>query len=45
LEEQLVYARVFERAAIEHLDFIDRRHHSLIRATIAEQLTYQPTVS
>lgn len=36
------YRHVFARPVADHLDTIERRHHTLIRATIAEQLSYEP---
>jgi mRNA-degrading endonuclease RelE of RelBE toxin-antitoxin system len=36
------YRRIFAAATAAHLDAIDRRHHSLIRSTIAEQLAHEP---
>jgi mRNA-degrading endonuclease RelE of RelBE toxin-antitoxin system len=36
------YRRVFDDAAIAHLGAIDRKHHSLIRRAITEQLAHQP---
>src|SRR5487761_1608030 len=34
----------FAPEAIEHLDLIDSKHHSLIRKTIREQLIHSPIV-
>ncbi len=34
---------VFASEAIEHLDFIDSKHHAQLRRTINEQLTDTPT--
>jgi mRNA-degrading endonuclease RelE of RelBE toxin-antitoxin system len=34
---------IYDAEVSGHLRAIDRRHHSLIRSTIAEQLTHEPT--
>lgn len=36
------YRLSFAPQAIEHLDLIDAKHHTLLRRTINEQLTYAP---
>ena len=36
------YTLRFAREAIEHLDLIDSKHHSLLRRAINEQLGYTP---
>ena len=35
---------VFARLVAQHLVAIDRKHHSLIRRTIEDQLSYEPSV-
>jgi hypothetical protein len=37
------FALAFAPEAIEHLDLIDAKYHSLLRRTIKEQLTHTPT--
>ena len=38
------YTLVFAPETLRHLDTIERRHHTLIRKAIDEQLTWTPTV-
>lgn len=32
----------FDRLVLEHFNLIERKHHSLLRQTIDEQLSYEP---
>ena len=36
------FTLLFAPEAIEHLDFIEPKHHTLLRRTVNEQLTYTP---
>ena len=36
------FTLLFAAEAIEHLDFIEPKHHTLLQRTISEQLTYTP---
>jgi mRNA-degrading endonuclease RelE of RelBE toxin-antitoxin system len=35
---------VLSRTALQHLDFIERKHHRVIRDAILEQLSFEPVV-
>jgi mRNA-degrading endonuclease RelE of RelBE toxin-antitoxin system len=35
---------IYDPDVLEHLNAIERKYHSLIRQTIEEQLTYEPSV-
>jgi mRNA-degrading endonuclease RelE of RelBE toxin-antitoxin system len=39
-----VFALIYSPVVREHLKTIERKHYSLIRKTIEEQLTYEPNV-
>jgi hypothetical protein len=36
------YEIVYDEAIVQHLATIERRHHSLIRRTVEEQLSHEP---
>ena len=38
------YSLIYAPATKEHLLVIDKEHHSLVRETIVEQLTFEPDV-
>jgi mRNA-degrading endonuclease RelE of RelBE toxin-antitoxin system len=38
------YSLKFAPEAVEHLDWIERKHHALIRQTIREQLSHTPDI-
>ena len=39
---EAAYKIAYDQATVEHLATIERRHHSLIRRTVEEQLSYEP---
>src|SRR5215469_175571 len=43
MAKRLKFTLSFAPEVIEHLDFIDSKHHTLLRRTINEQLSYTPT--
>ena len=36
------FAVIFDVLALDHMEAIERKHHALIRRTLAEQLTFDP---
>jgi mRNA-degrading endonuclease RelE of RelBE toxin-antitoxin system len=42
MTQEPVFTLIFAPEVVDHLRAIDRKHHSLIRETIAQQLSYTP---
>ncbi len=42
MSKALKYTLLFAPEAIEHLDMIDSKHHTLLQKTIHQQLTHSP---
>lgn len=44
MSPQNTYALIYAPVTRSHLRFINKRHHSLFRATISERLSFEPTM-